>query len=282
MLATGERGRPATPYTHLPLEVSVLDAETAHVGRQVGAQRYKRYADVGREQADDIGFAARLMTLQVREPTLLQKSLDVFEALAMRPTNDPFAAKLPQRDPRAIGVAMGLAHGEHERLREKDPAVEPFPFVFQGTREAEIGAAPPELVCSLRGRAAGQPELHAGEAARELGQLRKEDRNIDRRRQRELERGDGAAFERVRERLRRGCAVETLLHERQHLGSELREMGQSAFPLEQFAPELRFKRLDRPSEGGLRNGAFLRRPREVQRSGRGQKVPDLMHLHRVT
>src|SRR5208337_176116 len=106
------------------------------------------------------------MTPQVREPTLLQKSLDVLEAFAVRPADDPLSAKLPQRDPRAIGVAMGVAHGEHERLREKDPSVEPFPFVFQGTRDGKIGAAPLEMVGDLRGRAAGELELHAGETAR--------------------------------------------------------------------------------------------------------------------
>ena len=33
-------------------------------------------------------------------------------------------------------------------------------------------------------------------------------------------------------------------------------MAETAFSLEQFAPELPLERLDRPGEGGLRNDAF--------------------------
>jgi hypothetical protein len=44
----------------------------------------------------------------------------------------------------------------------------------------------------------------------------------------------------------RGQVLVTLTHERQHLDAELREMGETAFPLDQFAPELPLERLDCP------------------------------------
>jgi hypothetical protein len=59
-------------------------------------------------------------------------------------------------------------------------------------------------------------------------------------------------------------------------------MGETAFPLEQFAPELPLERLDCPGKGRLRNDAFLRCSGEVQCAGCGEKVADLMHFHRIT
>jgi hypothetical protein len=44
-----------------------------------------------------------------------------------------------------------------------------------------------------------------------------------------VEMGPGVSFN-------RGQVLVTLTHERQHLDAELREMSETAFPLEQFAP----------------------------------------------
>ena len=59
-------------------------------------------------------------------------------------------------------------------------------------------------------------------------------------------------------------------------------MRETPFPMEEFAPEFRLQRLDRPGERRLGNTAILRRPREVERPGQGQKIPNLMHFHGMT
>ncbi len=59
-------------------------------------------------------------------------------------------------------------------------------------------------------------------------------------------------------------------------------MRETPFPMEEFAPEFRLQRLDRAGERRLRNAAILRRPREVERPGHGEKVSNLMHFHGMT
>src|SRR5271165_6569777 len=118
------------------------------------------------------------MTLQVHEPVLSQKSLEIFEALAVRPADDPFSLKLFHCDAFAIGQPMALVYSDHERLSEQRPTVEPFPFALQRPRHAEIRAALLEMVGKLGSGPAEEIQLHAGETVGELGQLRQQNRNV--------------------------------------------------------------------------------------------------------
>jgi len=78
------------------------------------------------------------------------------------------------------------------------------------------------------------------------------------------------------------CAgVVALLHRRQHTLAEIGQAGEVALAAEQLAAKLLLEPLDRARQRRLGNVALLRRPREVERARRTEKIADLVHFHRM-
>jgi hypothetical protein len=70
-----------------------------------------------------------------------------------------------------------------------------------------------------------------------------------------------------------------LLQEWVHFLPEIGQLGMGPFPPEKIAAEFAFELFDRAGERRLSHVTFFRRPREVERLGNPQEIPDLMHFH---
>src|SRR5262249_8581027 len=145
--------------------------------------------------------------------------------------------------------------------------------------DGKLGLSALEQLDQLRRRPAQQLDVQLAEQPVELAEMPRQQLQIDRARQGELERSDLAALDRRRQRPRSEPALVALLEQRIDALAELGQLRLRPLAAEQVAAELLLELLDRAGERGLRDVTFLRSLGEIQLADRRQEISDLVHFH---
>ncbi len=131
----------------------------------------------------------------------------------------------------------------------------------------------------LRRGPAQQFHFQPVEQPDELGQMRRQQLQIDRTRQGELERSDLATLDGGRQGARAERTLVALLQERMHALPKLRQLSLRAFAAKQVAAELVLELLDGAGERRLRHVALFGGLGEIELADGRQEISDLMHFH---
>src|SRR5215472_5761171 len=174
---------------------------------------------------------------------------------------------------------MSSAEHHIERLVEELPGIESVPGFTDRSADRQLGIACLEMLHNLRAVTAQDLQLYVAEDFSQLADVTKNQTELDAVGYRELQRSDLAVVDHGRQCTRALRAVVALLEQREHALTQRGKQGVRPLAPKQVAAQFTFQELDGSGQRRLRNVAFLRGTREVERSRDRQEIPDLVHFH---